>query len=167
MASAHEPHGLAACANLAVPACASTTLTTMLTKATALLGGGPPLTHHKHQLRMDSLAKRSPGRVRCFVDDNIVHVSGSVDPLRDIEIITLELVLADLAQVEKRLQRVQKDAKSKKEGAADELAALEVLLPLLNDGVPARKADLDAEGWKKIKGLGLLSAKPIIYAACT
>jgi len=103
--------------------------------------------------------------VRCFVDDNIVHVSGSVDPLRDIEIITLELVLADLAQVEKRLQRVQKDAKSKKEGAADELAALEVLLPLLNDGVPARKADLDAEGWKKIKGLGLLSAKPVIYAA--
>ena len=60
MAGAHEPHGLAACANLAVPACASTTLTTMLTKATALLGANPPLTHHKHQLRMDSLAKRPP-----------------------------------------------------------------------------------------------------------
>merc|ERR1719238_105321 len=65
--------------------------------------------------------------VRCFVDDNIVHVSGSVDPLRDIEVINLELVLADLAQVEKRLQRVQKDAKSKKEGAADELEVLEAL----------------------------------------
>ena len=103
--------------------------------------------------------------VRCFVDDNIIHVSGSVDPLRDIEIITLELVLADLSQVEKRLQKVQKDAKSKKEGAADELAALEVLLPLLNDGVPARKAELDEEAWKLVKGLGLLSAKPVIYAA--
>lgn len=105
--------------------------------------------------------------VRCFVDDNIVHVSGSVDPLRDIEIITLELVLADLAQVEKRLQRVQKDAKSKKDGAAEELAVLEALVPVLNDGIPARKADLDPESWKipSVKSLGLLSAKPVIYAA--
>lgn len=105
--------------------------------------------------------------VRCFVDDNIVHVSGSVDPLRDIEVITLELVLADLAQVEKRLQRVQKDAKSKKDGAAEELAVLEALVPVLNDGIPARKADLDPESWKipSIKSLGLLSAKPVIYAA--
>merc|ERR1719201_1688269 len=60
--------------------------------------------------------------VRCFVDDNIIHVSGSVDALRDIEVITLELILADLAQVEKRLERVRKDAKGKKDGAAEELA---------------------------------------------
>jgi GTP-binding protein YchF len=105
--------------------------------------------------------------VRCFVDDNIVHVSGSVDPLRDIEVITLELVLADLAQVEKRLQRVQKDAKSKKDGAAEELAVLEKLVPILDAGTPARKADIDPESWNipSIKSLGLLSAKPVIYAA--
>jgi len=103
--------------------------------------------------------------VRCFVDDNIVHVSGSVDPLRDIEVITLELVLADLAQVEKRLERVRKDAKSKKEGAADEMAVLDTLVPLLDGGTPARKADLSEEEWRLVKGLGLLSAKPVIYAA--
>jgi len=103
--------------------------------------------------------------VRCFVDDNIIHVSGSVDPLRDIEVISLELILADLAQVEKRLERVRKDAKSKKEGAEDELAALEKLVPLLDGGEPARKAGLDESEWAKVKGLGLLSAKPVIYAA--
>jgi len=103
--------------------------------------------------------------VRCFIDDDIVHVSGSVDPLRDIEVITLELVLADLAQVERRLERVRKDAKSKKEGAAEELEALEALLPLLDAGTPARKAELDDEQWARVKGLGLLSAKPVIYAA--
>jgi len=103
--------------------------------------------------------------VRCFVDDNIIHVSGSVDPLRDIEVISLELILADLAQVEKRLERVRKDAKSKKEGAEDELAALEKLVPLLDGGEPARKACLDESEWAKVKGLGLLSAKPVIYAA--
>ena len=72
--------------------------------------------------------------VRCFVDDNVVHVSGSVDPLRDIEVITLELVLADLAQVEKRLQKVQKDAKGKKEGPR---GGSQGGVPLLSDGPPA------------------------------
>merc|ERR1719238_1077479 len=58
--------------------------------------------------------------VRCFVDDNVVHVSGSVEPLRDIEVINLELILADLAQVDRRAEKLKKDAKGKKEGAADE-----------------------------------------------
>jgi ribosome-binding ATPase YchF (GTP1/OBG family) len=75
--------------------------------------------------------------VRCFVDDNIIHVSGSVDPLRDIEIISLELILADLSQVEKRMERVRKDVKSKRDGAEDELAVLEKLQPLLDEGQPA------------------------------
>merc|ERR1719454_375020 len=83
--------------------------------------------------------------VRCFEDENVIHVSGSVDPLRDIEVISLELVLADLAQVEKRAERVRKDAKSKKEGAADELVILEKLIPVLNEGQPARAAKLSEE----------------------
>ena len=103
--------------------------------------------------------------VRCFDDENIVHVDGSVDPLRDIEVISLELVLADLAQVEKRIERVRKDAKGKKEGAAEELSALEKLVPVLNEGIAARKADLADEEWLAVKGLGLLSAKPVIYGA--
>jgi len=103
--------------------------------------------------------------VRCFVDENIIHVSGSVDPLRDIEVISLELILADLAQVERRVERVRKDAKGKKDGAAEELSALEKLVPLLDAGEPARKAELDDDEWKRVQGLGLLSAKPIIYAA--
>ncbi len=102
--------------------------------------------------------------VRCFVDDNIIHVSGSVDPLRDIEVISLELILADLAQVEKRMDRVRKDAKGKKEGAAEEMAVLEKLQPLLDAGTPARQADLGDDEWKAVQGLGLLSAKPVIYA---
>jgi len=102
--------------------------------------------------------------VRCFTDDNIIHVSGSVDPLRDIEIISLELVLADLAQVEKRLERVRKDAKSKKEGSADELAVLEKLMPVLDAGNAARTLELEETELLCVKGLGLLSLKPVIYA---
>ena len=89
--------------------------------------------------------------VRCFVDDNIIHVSGSVDPLRDIEVISLELVLADLAQVEKRLERVRKDAKGKKPGAVEEQAALEKLVPLLDGGEPARKAELSEEEQRAVQ----------------
>jgi GTP-binding protein YchF len=103
--------------------------------------------------------------VRCFEDDNIIHVDGSVDPLRDIEVISLELVLADLAQVEKRLERARKDAKSKKEGSADEVAALEKLVPVLDSGAPARHAELSDAELAAVRGLGLLSAKPVIYAA--
>merc|ERR1719353_1219110 len=102
--------------------------------------------------------------VRCFEDENIIHVSGSVDPMRDIEVISLELILADLAQVEKRIERVRKDAKGKKEGAEDELDALEKLVPVLNEGQPARLASLDEGALEAVSGLGLLSAKPVIYA---
>ena len=74
-------------------------------------------------------------------------------------------MLGELAQVEKRLERVRKDAKSKKEGAAEEMGALEKLVPILNEGQPARSADLSDEEWRSVQGLGLLSAKPVIYAA--
>ncbi|CAO5028791.1 redox-regulated ATPase YchF [Microcystis aeruginosa] len=102
--------------------------------------------------------------VRCFDNDDIIHVSGSVDPARDIEVINLELALADLGQVEKRVERLRKQAKNSKE-AAEELAILEKILICLNDGISARKVDLSQEEEELIKNLGLLSRKPIIYAA--
>jgi ribosome-binding ATPase len=102
--------------------------------------------------------------VRCFDDDDIIHVSGSVDPARDIEVINLELALADLGQVEKRVERLRKQAKNSKE-AAEELAVLEKILFCLNDGISARQVKLSKEEEELIKNLGLLSRKPIIYAA--
>lgn len=102
--------------------------------------------------------------VRCFDDDDIIHVSGSVDPLRDIEVINLELVLADLAQVERRLERSRKQAKGNKDFQA-EVAVLQTLVSTLNEGIPARQLTLSEAEAEWIKPLGLLTRKPIIYAA--
>lgn len=102
--------------------------------------------------------------VRCFDDDDIIHVSGSVDPIRDIEVINLELALADLTQVERRVERLRKQAKNNKE-AAEEMAILERILPILNEGKPARLLELTPEEEILIKPLGLLTSKPVIYAA--
>ena len=101
--------------------------------------------------------------VRCFENDDIIHVSGSIDPARDIEIINLELALADLTQVERRLDRVRKQAKSSKE-AQGELAVLEKIIACLNEGESARQVSLTKEEETIIKPLGLLTRKPIIYA---
>lgn len=101
--------------------------------------------------------------VRCFENDDIIHVSGSVDPVRDIEIINLELSLADLGQIEKRIERVRKQAKGNKDANA-ELAVLEKILPVLEAGKSARTVDLEAEEEALIKPLGLLTRKPVIYA---
>lgn len=102
--------------------------------------------------------------VRCFENDDIIHVSGSIDPARDIEVINLELALSDLAQLERRIERVRKQAKSSKD-AQSELAVLEKFLPVLNEGRSARQVDLDEDEELIIKPLGLLTRKPIIYAA--
>jgi ribosome-binding ATPase len=102
--------------------------------------------------------------VRCFENDDIIHVAGSIDPLRDIEIINLELALADLAQVERRIDRTRKQAKNNKD-AQIELEALEKLSIALNDGKPARLVNLSEEEAESIKSLGLLTRKSIIYAA--
>ena len=102
--------------------------------------------------------------VRCFEDDDIIHVSGSIDPIRDIEIINLELALADLGQIEKRLDRAKKQARGNKE-LQIEVDALEKLMPVLNDGRPARQVSLTEEEALAIKALGLLTQKPVIYAA--
>jgi GTP-binding protein YchF len=102
--------------------------------------------------------------VRCFENDDIVHVSGSVDPARDIDTINLELALADLAQIERRLERVRKQAKADK-GARLELEALEKVAAVLNEGKSARLVELSEEEADPIEHLGLLTRKPIIYAA--
>ncbi|MFN5514818.1 MAG: redox-regulated ATPase YchF [Cyanobacteriota bacterium] len=102
--------------------------------------------------------------VRCFDDDDIIHVSGSVDPARDMEVINLELALADLAQVERRLDRARKQAKGNKDFQT-EVTALERILAALNEGQPARTVDLSEEEEVLLRPLGLLTRKPIIYAA--
>lgn len=99
--------------------------------------------------------------VRCFVDDDVIHVDGSVDPLRDVEVIGLELILADQAQVEKRLEKAAKDKKAD----PAELTGLDKCLKVLKDCKPARAADLSEEEVEAIKGLMLLTLKPVIYAA--
>ena len=102
--------------------------------------------------------------VRCFDNDDIIHVSGSVDPERDIEVINLELALADLSQVEKRLERAKKQAKGNKDQQV-EIEVLEKIIALLNEGKPARNLKLTEEEELLIKPLGLLTRKPIIFAA--
>jgi GTP-binding protein YchF len=103
--------------------------------------------------------------VRCFDDDDIVHVAGSVDPARDIEIIETELILADLATVEKRAER---GAKAARTGDADAVRAAGVvrrLLAHLSEGAPARTFPADDEEREAFRDLGLISAKPVLYAA--
>lgn len=102
--------------------------------------------------------------VRCFDDENITHVAGSVDPRRDIQVINLELALADLAQVERRIERVRKQAKTDKT-ARVELDALEKLQQALDEGKPARLVSLEEEEEALIRPLGMLTRKKIIYAA--
>ncbi len=102
--------------------------------------------------------------VRCFDDDDIIHVSGSVDPVRDIEVINLELALSDLSQVERRIERTRKQARTNKD-AQIELEALEKLNAALNEGKPARQVSLTEEEAESVKVLGLLTSKPVIYAA--
>lgn len=103
--------------------------------------------------------------VRCFDSDDIIHVSGSVDPVRDMEVINLELSLADLTQVERRLERLKKQARGNSKEAVEELAILERILPVLDDGKAVRELGLSEEELAIIKPLGLLTVKPVIYAA--
>lgn len=102
--------------------------------------------------------------VRCFEDENVIHVDGSVDPIRDAELINLELALADLAQVEKRLERIKKDVKSGKASEAEK-TGLEKVAEVLNNDEPARNAVLDDAEEEAIKSFGLLTKKKMIYAA--
>ena len=102
--------------------------------------------------------------VRCFENDDIIHVAGSVDPARDIEIINIELGLSDLSQIERRIDRTRKQARTSKD-AQFEVSVLEKLAAALNEGKSVRQVSLNEEETEIIKGLELLTYKPIIYAA--
>lgn len=105
--------------------------------------------------------------VRCFEDENITHVEGNVDPIRDIEIIESELILADIEQLLKKSQRLEKDVKTKQKGTQESLELVGKLLEHLEDGNLASSfPEKDSEVFQALnKELSLLSAKEIIYAA--
>ena len=104
--------------------------------------------------------------VRCFEDSNVIHVDGSVDPIRDIETIDLELIFADLEVLERRMAKTQKSARVGDKAAAKEYAMQERLKAHLEDGKDASSfacENEDEEGW--LNEISLLTAKPVIYAA--
>ncbi len=103
--------------------------------------------------------------VRCFEDESVVHVEGSVDPQRDIETIQIELALADLASVERRRERAQKTAKSGDKTARAEIEVIDKLLVALADGRAARTVALTDDERAIARALFLLTMKPTIYAA--
>ena len=103
--------------------------------------------------------------VRCFEDENVVHVDGSVDPVRDMETINLELVFADLETVERRIDRTKKMMKSGDKRPGRELEILEAIRAALEAGRPARTVPVDDEDAPFVKGLFLLTTKPVVYVA--
>ncbi|SDD94682.1 redox-regulated ATPase YchF [Desulfuromonas thiophila] len=103
--------------------------------------------------------------VRCFEDDNVVHVDGSVDPLRDIDVIQTELNLADLESLERRKTRIQKQAKSGDKASQAELEVIETIERCLNEGLPARRAALAPEQQRLARDFHLITLKPVLYVA--
>ncbi|MGI8640791.1 MAG: redox-regulated ATPase YchF [Pyrinomonadaceae bacterium] len=103
--------------------------------------------------------------VRCFEDENIIHVEGSVNPIRDIETIQIELALADLTSIEKRRDKAQRGARAGDKVAKAELEVLDKIQPVLEEGRPARAVELTKEEKLIAKQFFLLTTKPTIYAA--
>ena len=103
--------------------------------------------------------------VRCFEDENVIHVNGKIDPLDDIATINTELALADLEAVSKAITRLAKSAKGGDKEAIATKAVLDKILPLLDEGKPARAADLDEDERKLVRGYGFLTLKPTMYIA--
>ena len=103
--------------------------------------------------------------VRCFEDDNVVHVSSKIDPVRDIEVINTELALADLDTIERAITRVQKMAKSGDKDALARVKLFESLRDHVNEGNPARTFALSMEQQKDVYELHLLTMKPVLYIA--
>ncbi|MDY7576283.1 redox-regulated ATPase YchF [Actimicrobium sp. CCI2.3] len=101
--------------------------------------------------------------VRCFEDDNVIHVAGRINPLDDIEVIQTELALADMAAVEKAIHRESKKARSGDKDAAKLVTILERIMPQLDLALPVRAMGLDAEEMALIKPLCLITAKPAMY----
>jgi GTP-binding protein YchF len=103
--------------------------------------------------------------VRCFQDENITHVSGKIDPINDIEVINLELILTDIESVEKRMDRTRKGLKGGDKKVAEELEVLERLHAALTAEKAARSVELSAEEKHLVRDLHLLTMKPVLYAA--
>ncbi len=103
--------------------------------------------------------------VRCFEDENIVHVAGRIDPESDIEVINTELALADLESVEKQMHKSQKQAKGGDKDAKTLMTVCEKILPILNEGKPVRSVDLSNNEFAVTKTLNLLTIKPTLYVA--
>lgn len=102
--------------------------------------------------------------VRCFENDNIIHVNGEVNPAKDIEIINLELIFADIETIEKRIQKTEKLIKADKK-YIEELEICKKVLSTLQNGKMAKSADYTEEEKEYVSSLGLLTTKPVIYAA--
>ncbi len=102
--------------------------------------------------------------VRCFEDSNVVHVDGSVNPIRDIETINLELIFADIETVNKRLDKARKNLKADKK-YQEEIDVLEKILKVLEDGKSARTIDFNEDEQVLVKDMFLLTTKPILYIA--
>ena len=103
--------------------------------------------------------------VRCFENDDVIHNMGSVDPIRDIEIINTELVLSDMESLERQREKAIKKARGQDKEAQAIVDLIDKLLPHLNDGKPAKTCELSDDEASLLKNLCLLSSKPIIYAA--
>ena len=103
--------------------------------------------------------------VRCFDDPNITHVEGGVDPIRDVEIINMELILSDLDIVDTRMPKIEKKAQSKIDDAPFEFALLKKIREVLIDGRPVRTLEFSEQEMPYIKRYGFLTAKPIMYVA--
>ena len=103
--------------------------------------------------------------VRCFEDENVIHVVGKVDPLSDIAVIDTELALADMASVEKALHKAQKNSRAGDPAAIKLVAILEPMMKQLNEAIPVRSQGLDRDQMALIKPLSLITAKPVLYVA--
>lgn len=102
--------------------------------------------------------------VRCFVDSNVIHVSGGVDPLRDVDVINTELMLADLESVEKRYKKIEKIAQSSKDAKIkSEFSICKKLYDALKEGKPARTVEATEDEAPVLKELHLLTSKPVLY----
>lgn len=102
--------------------------------------------------------------VRCFEDENVVHVNGHIDPIDDLEVINLELILADLEMVDRRLEKTRKSAKANKDERAN-LEVLEQLKAILEAGRFPQEEEFSESGWAFISNLFLISTKPMLYIA--
>ncbi|CAM5195744.1 redox-regulated ATPase YchF [Oligella ureolytica] len=103
--------------------------------------------------------------VRCFEDDNVIHVSGRVNPIEDIEVINTELALADLASAERALDRAQRTARAGDKEAQKLAAVLERVVPVLNEAKSIRSMGLDKDDMALIKTFSFITAKPVLYVA--